>query len=142
MKVYITIACCIFLSFTQSCKYNTHTHTHLSISISLFNAGKVQVSLNNGPIFNASQEVVVQEGDHISVDCDYCSYNNYVKYLFKTNLSDYSQVDMIIVNSENYTTIIDTSLSFQCCQNDGIWNCPRTTIINVTKNFPSKRAVQ
>lgn len=97
------------------------------------------MSLNNGPIFNAPPEVVVQEGDHISIGCDYCSYSDYAKYLFKTNLSDYSQVDFLFVNSENYTTNIDTSLSFQCCQNDHIWNCSISTIINVTKNSPSKQ---
>ena len=139
MKVYIIILCCIFLSFTQSCKYNTHTYIHIYLSLSLFNAGKVQVSLNNGSIFNASQEVVVQEGDHISVGCDYCSYTNYIKYLVKTNLSDYSQ--LIFLNSGT-NIVIDTSLTFQCCQFDGGWNCSQTTIINVTVNFQSKHTTQ
>ncbi|XP_019854739.1 PREDICTED: uncharacterized protein LOC109583734 [Amphimedon queenslandica] len=115
MRVYFIIVCCI-LSFTQSCI--------------------VQVSLNNGPVFNASQEVVVQEGDHISVSCNYCSYKNYIKYLFKTNLSDYSPLGMLY--NENYTTSsIDTSHSFQCCQDDGVWNCSLSTIINVTKHSPN-----
>uniref|UniRef100_A0A1X7TWM1 Uncharacterized protein n=2 Tax=Amphimedon queenslandica TaxID=400682 RepID=A0A1X7TWM1_AMPQE len=99
-----------------------------------FDYSKVQVSLNNGQIFNAPLEVVVQEGDHISVGCDHCSYNGYIKYLFKTNLFDYSPPG--ILPTGNYTTNnIDTSLSFQCCQYDGRWNCSLSTIVNVTKSL-------